>query len=90
MANEKDTPAPETGFVRLRGIIGPNGRIPISKSCWWDNVRRGRFPSPVNLSVIGGWHVVTHVRHAEGPHHSRLGDGGYRGNRNCSIMSGAA
>ena len=26
---------PETGFVRLKQILSPNGPIPVSKSTWW-------------------------------------------------------
>ena len=42
---------PETGFVRLRQIIGsPKSNppvpavIPVSKSTWWEGVRSGRYP----------------------------------------------
>jgi len=45
---------PETGFLRLRQIIGdPSARppihpvIPVSKSTWWEGVRTGRYPQPV-------------------------------------------
>ncbi|MFN0264840.1 helix-turn-helix transcriptional regulator [Tepidamorphus sp. 3E244] len=40
---------PETGFVRLKQIIGPNQPIPVSKSTWWAGVKSGRFPQPVKL-----------------------------------------
>ncbi|QLL63462.1 MULTISPECIES: AlpA family phage regulatory protein [Sinorhizobium] len=40
---------PETGFVRLKSIIGPTGPIPISKSSWWKGIREGRFPPPQKL-----------------------------------------
>lgn len=36
---------PETGFVRLKQIIGPNRPIPVSKSTWWEGVRSGAFRS---------------------------------------------
>lgn len=42
-------PLPETGFVRLKEIIGPNGPIPVSKSTWWAGIKSGRFPNPVKL-----------------------------------------
>jgi prophage regulatory protein len=57
---------PETGYLRLRQIIGdPNANppipavIPVSKSTWWDGVRSGRYPQPVRtLGVrITAWHV---------------------------------
>lgn len=47
---------PETGFLRLKQIIGdPRARppipaiIPIGKSSWWDGIKKGRFPEPVKL-----------------------------------------
>ena len=45
---------PETGFVRLKQIIGdPTAKppilpiIPVGKSTWWAGVASGRFPAPV-------------------------------------------
>lgn len=38
---------PETGFVRLRQVLGV---IPIGKTCWWEGVKSGRYPKPVKLS----------------------------------------
>ena len=47
---------PETGFLRLRQIIGnPKANppvppiLPISKSSWWAGVKSGKFPKPVKL-----------------------------------------
>lgn len=47
---------PETGFLRLRQIIGdPKSEppippiIPIKKTCWWEGVKTGRFPKPVKI-----------------------------------------
>ena len=47
---------PETGFLRLKQIIGdPNVNppippiCPVSKSTWWKGVSTGRFPKPVKL-----------------------------------------
>ena len=47
---------PETGFLRLRQIIGdPKASppippiIPVRKTTWWKGVRSGRFPKPVKL-----------------------------------------
>ena len=49
---------PETGFVRLRAILGPQGPIPISKSTWWAGVRSGRYPSPIKLGPrLTAWRV---------------------------------
>lgn len=48
---------PETGFLRLRQIIGdPKADppipaiIPVSKSTFWAGVKTGRYPKPVKLS----------------------------------------
>ncbi len=47
---------PETGFLRLRQIIGdPKAEppippiIPVKKTCWWEGVKSGRFPKPVKI-----------------------------------------
>ena len=47
---------PETGYLRLRQIVGdPRAKppipplIPIGKSTWWAGVKSGRFPKPVKL-----------------------------------------
>lgn len=47
---------PETGYVRLRQIIGnPKADppipaiIPVSKSTWWNGIKEGRFPQSVKL-----------------------------------------
>jgi predicted DNA-binding transcriptional regulator AlpA len=46
---------PETGFLRLRQIIGNRKTntppiVPVSASTWWLGVKQGRFPRPVKLS----------------------------------------
>lgn len=45
---------PETGYLRLRQIIGdPQADpplpplIPVGKSTWWAGVKSGRYPAPV-------------------------------------------
>ncbi|MCB1468864.1 MAG: AlpA family phage regulatory protein [Rhizobiaceae bacterium] len=49
---------PRTGFVRLPAIIAPLGPIPVSKSTWWDGIRKGRYPKPVKLGPrITAWRV---------------------------------
>lgn len=47
---------PETGFLRLRQIIGdPKATpplaalIPVGRSTWWAGVKSGRYPRPVRL-----------------------------------------
>ena len=41
---------PETGYVRLRQILGPEGPIPVGKSTWWAGVKSRRFPQPLKLT----------------------------------------
>ena len=49
---------PETGFIRLKNIIAPDGPIPVSKSTWWAGVKSKRFPAPIRLgSRITAWRV---------------------------------
>jgi prophage regulatory protein len=49
---------PETGFIRLKNIVAPNGPIPVSKSTWWAGVKSKRFPQPVKLGPkITAWRV---------------------------------
>ena len=49
---------PETGFIRLRNIIGPYGPIPVSKSTWWAGVKSKRYPASVKLGPkITAWRV---------------------------------
>ena len=48
----------ETGFLRLRAILGPEGPIPVSKSTWWAGVRSGRYPQPIKLGPrLTAWRV---------------------------------
>jgi len=46
MSTHKQSELPETGFVRLPGVLRV---IPVSRSTWWSGVREKRFPSPVKL-----------------------------------------
>jgi len=57
---------PETGYLRLRHIIGdPHASppipaiIPVSKSTWWAGVRAGRYPQPVRTlgARITAWKI---------------------------------
>jgi predicted DNA-binding transcriptional regulator AlpA len=49
---------PQSGFVRLPGILAPNGPIPVSKSTWWAGIKNGRYPKPVKLGPrITAWRV---------------------------------
>lgn len=45
---------PETGYLRLKQIIGDRksippvpALIPVGKSTWWAGVKSGRYPQPV-------------------------------------------
>lgn len=47
---------PETGFLRLRQILGDPSTnpptpaiVPVGKSAWWAGVKSGRFPAAVKL-----------------------------------------
>ena len=47
---------PETGYLRIRQIIGDVNAnpqipaiIPVSRSTWWAGVRERRFPKPIKL-----------------------------------------
>jgi predicted DNA-binding transcriptional regulator AlpA len=49
---------PDSGFVRLRAILGPIGPIPVGRSTWWAGVRSGRYPSPIKLGPrLTAWRV---------------------------------
>jgi prophage regulatory protein len=43
---------PAEGYLRLWQILGGKGYpaiIPISKSSWFDGIRRGIYPAPIRL-----------------------------------------
>jgi predicted DNA-binding transcriptional regulator AlpA len=40
---------PESGLVRLKQILKPEGPLPISKSAWWSKVRSGEYPPAIKL-----------------------------------------
>ena len=51
------TSLPQVGFVRLSTILGNpkavppiDPIIPISKSSWWEGIKKGIYPKPVKLS----------------------------------------
>jgi predicted DNA-binding transcriptional regulator AlpA len=62
---------PATGFLRLYQIIGDPGKpestppipptpaiIPVSKSHWWEGIKKGIFPKGVKLSArCTAWRV---------------------------------
>lgn len=58
------TALPATGFLRLYQIVGDPGDptanppipptpaiIPVSKSHWWDGMKKGIFPQSIKLST---------------------------------------
>ena len=56
MKNYSFSILPETGFLRLRQIIGDKNCtpplpaiIPVSKSHWWAGVKSKKFPQPIKL-----------------------------------------
>lgn len=60
---------PETGYLRLRNIVGTPARgdrpaipgiIPVSRSTWWAGVRSGRYPPPTRAlgDRITAWDVA--------------------------------
>ncbi|ATG90154.1 helix-turn-helix transcriptional regulator [Methylomonas koyamae] len=56
---------PETGFLRLKQIIGDpkakppiSGLLPMSKSSWWDGIKKGIFPKPIKMGPnMTAWRV---------------------------------
>ena len=56
---------PETGFVRLKQILGDKkvdppipAIIPISKTQWWEGIKTGRYPAPIKLGPrTTAWNV---------------------------------
>ena len=56
---------PETGYLRIRQIIGnPKSNppipaiIPVSKSTWWAGVKSGRYPKPIKIGARAvAWRV---------------------------------
>lgn len=64
---------PETGFIRIKGIIGdPKANppiapiIPISPSKLWADIKAGTFPAPVKLGKrCTAWKVEDIRRYIE-------------------------
>lgn len=60
---------PETGFLRLKQILGsPRSDpqvppiIPVSRSTWYQGIKDGRFPPPVNLGGRSSFWRVEDIR----------------------------
>jgi len=55
MATQKQQVLPPEGFVRLPAVLAS---IPISRSSFYDGIKKGIYPSPVKLSVrTSAWKV---------------------------------
>ncbi len=55
MTKQKLGELPEVGYVRLPAVLSV---YPISKSAWWEGIKRGRFPKPVKLGPrTSAWKV---------------------------------
>ena len=49
MSNNPATPVlPATGFLRLSQVLQ---FVPIGKTAWYNGVKEGRFPKPIQLSA---------------------------------------
>lgn len=54
---------PETGFLRIRQIIGDKKAgtpplVPIGRTAWWTGIKRGIYPAGVKLSPgVTVWRV---------------------------------
>lgn len=65
---------PQSGLLRERQLLGDRKAnppippiIPISKACWWEGVKSGRFPKPIKLGPkITCWRVEDIRRLIEG------------------------
>ncbi len=63
MSNTPDLP--QTGYVRLRQIIGDTTStppipavFPVSRSTWWAGVKTGKYPQSIKLGVrTTAWRV---------------------------------
>lgn len=65
---------PETGFLRVKQIVGPGGFIPVSRSTWWQGVKEGKYPKPAKISEnVTAWRAQD-IRQLI----DRLGAGGER------------
>jgi prophage regulatory protein len=55
------TQLPVDGFVRLSRIIGTDGLpplVPVSRTCWLDGVKAGRYPASVKIGARAvAWRV---------------------------------
>lgn len=66
---QNQNPLPETGLLRLKQIIGdPRAEpplppiIPVSRSTWYQGIKDGRFPRPINLGGRSSFWRVEDIR----------------------------
>lgn len=44
-----------SGFVRFKGV---QAKIPVSRSTWYEGIKRGKYPKPIRLSEgVSVWRV---------------------------------
>ncbi|MES1199255.1 MAG: AlpA family phage regulatory protein [Pseudomonadota bacterium] len=68
-------PFPQSGYVRLKSLLAPDGPIPVSKSTWWQGVKDGRYPKPIKLGPrITAWLVEDILRLLESLKKASLDD----------------
>jgi prophage regulatory protein len=52
----ENTRAPNERLLRVKQIVGPNGRVPFSRSTLWALVKKGEFPRPIKVTKgITAW-----------------------------------
>jgi prophage regulatory protein len=55
---------PETGLLRIKQVLR---FVPVSRSNWWEGVRRGLYPQPLKLSErVTCWRASDIRRMVEG------------------------
>ncbi len=53
--NQEFQKIPQSGFMRLPEVLQ---LIPISKSSWWDGVKKGTYPEPIHIGQrVTAWRV---------------------------------
>ena len=51
----KSTNIPESGFIRLPQVLS---LFPVSRTAWYDGIKKGIYPAPVKLSErTAAWKV---------------------------------
>lgn len=42
-------------YLRLKQIIGKDGKIPISRSKFYSDIKKGVYPPPIKLGRVSVW-----------------------------------